>query len=326
MGIAVPSQLRKATQQWNPSPPLPLLPPPPLPPRLAMASASTTPTPLPASSSRSEAPPSQTPQPLSRLPPLTTWQPRLSTADMADTDTVVMEATESALLRLGSLITSLKFPSAVVFAQPWVLWPLHPELSFHASPPSSKPSLLLTSKRASARLRLSLGTDGGDTVEPPLPEELLLSDRTLSLPTTLQSRRVPPGARTGVWSKGRPTLRPMPTMAMVDTDLAMEVMAMAVLATAMARGLLMPSPTMAMVEPTLATAMAVTVLVLAMATASKGQSCSRELQPLNLTLEEQIDPSKNQEIILITVINWRMNKVVQFQAKIRKIKLDSQKN
>merc|ERR1712226_349492 len=38
------------------------------------------------------------------------------------------------------------------------------------------------------------GTDGGDTVEPPLPEELLLSDRTLSLPTTLQSRRVPPGA------------------------------------------------------------------------------------------------------------------------------------
>merc|ERR1712076_277012 len=116
MGIAVPSQLRKATQQWNPSPPLPLLPPPPLPPRLAMASASTTPTPLPASSSRSEAPPSQTPQPLSRLPPLTTWQPRLSTADMADTDTVVMEATESALLRLGSLITSLKFPS---------VWSLH---------------------------------------------------------------------------------------------------------------------------------------------------------------------------------------------------------
>merc|ERR1712226_1109739 len=45
-------------------------------------------TPLPASSSRSEVPPSQTPQPLSRLPPLTTWQPRLSTADMADTDTV----------------------------------------------------------------------------------------------------------------------------------------------------------------------------------------------------------------------------------------------
>merc|ERR1712226_260286 len=123
MGIAVPSQLRKATQPRNPSPPLPLLPPPPLPPRLAMASASTTPTPLPASSSRSEVPPSQTPQPLSRLPPLTTWQPGLSTADMADTDTVdtVMEATESALLRLGSLITSLKFPSAVVFAQPWVL-------------------------------------------------------------------------------------------------------------------------------------------------------------------------------------------------------------
>merc|ERR1712226_981454 len=65
MGIAVPSQLRKATQPRNPSPPLPLLPPPPLTPRLAMASASTTPTPLPASSSRSEAPPSQTPQPRS---------------------------------------------------------------------------------------------------------------------------------------------------------------------------------------------------------------------------------------------------------------------
>merc|ERR1712226_1741444 len=194
MGIAVPSQLRKATQQWNPSPPLPLLPPPPLPPRLAMASASTTPTPLPASSSRSEVPPSQTPQPLSRLSPL------------------------------------------------------HPELSFHASPPSSKPSLLLTSKRASARLRLSLGTDGGDTVEPPLPEELLLSDRTLSLPTTLQSRRVPPGAWTGVWSKGRPTLRPMPTMAMVDTDLAMEATAMVVLVMATARGLLTlkPMPTTAM--------------------------------------------------------------------------------
>merc|ERR1712226_494192 len=200
MGIAVPSQLRKATQPRNPSPPLPLLPPPPLPPRLAMASASTTPTPLPASSSRSEAPPSQTPQPLSRLPPLTTWQPRLSTADMADTDTVVMEATESALLRLGSLITSLKFPSAVVFAQPWVLWPLHPELSFHASPPSSKPSLLLTSKRASARLRL--GTDGGDTVEPPLPEELLLSDRTLSLPTTLRAEGCRLGPELGSGQKG----------------------------------------------------------------------------------------------------------------------------
>merc|ERR1712226_1137323 len=131
-------------------------------------------------------------------------------------------------------------------------------------------------------------------------------------------------------ARGLLTLKPMPTTAIVasdwDTDSAMEVMAMAVLATARASGLLMPSPTMAMGEPTLATAMAVTVLVLAMATASKGQSCSRELRPLKLTLEEQIDPSKNQEIILITVINWRMNKVVQFQAKIRKIKLDSQKN
>merc|ERR1712201_26906 len=87
-------------------------------------------------------------------------------------------------------------------------------------------------------------------------------------------------------ARGLLTLKPMPTMAMVDTDWdtdsAMEVMAMAVLATVMARGLLMPSPTMAMVEPTPATAMAVMVLVLAMLTASKGQSCSRELQPLKL--------------------------------------------
>merc|ERR1712226_1611968 len=100
----------------------------------------------------------------------------------------------------------------------------------------------------------------------------------------------------GATARGLLTLKPMPTTAMAatdwDTDSAMEVMAMAVLATAMARGLLMPSPTMAMVEPTLATAMAVTVLVSGIATASKGQSCSRELQPLKLTLEEQIDPSK----------------------------------
>merc|ERR1719295_1430421 len=103
----------------------------------------------------------------------------------------------------------------------------------------------------------------------------------------------------------------MPTMAMAATDLdtgsAMEATAMAVLATAMARGLLtlrlMPTTAMAatdldtgsameamaMVEPTLATAMAVMVLVLATPTASKGQSCSRELQPLKSTLDEQID-------------------------------------
>merc|ERR1719249_365963 len=96
-------------------------------------------------------------------------------------------------------------------------------------------------------------------------------------------------------AKGLLTLRLMPTT-------AMEATAMAVLATATARGLRMPSLTMAMVEPTLATAMAVTVLVLATATASKGQSCSRELQPLKLTLDEQID-EKNQEIILIIIIN-----------------------
>merc|ERR1711973_462628 len=196
----------------------------------------------------------------------------------------VMEATESALLRLGSPITSLWFPSVVVFAQPWVLLPPHPELSFHATPQSSKPSLLLTSKRASARLGLSLGTDGGDSVVPPLPEELSLSDRTLSLLTTLQSRRAPPG----VWSRGRPTLRPMPTTAMVVTamDLAMETTAMAdvdwdtdsamaVLATAMAdtaRGLLTlrPMSTMAMADMDSATdsameAMAMAVLATATA-------------------------------------------------------------
>merc|ERR1719474_1973921 len=94
-------------------------------------------------------------------------------------------------------------------------------------------------------------------------------------------------------ARGLLTLRPMPTTAMAATDWdtvsAMEATAMAVLATATARGLLTPSPTM--VEPTLATAMAVTVLVLvtATATARKGQSCSRELQPLKLTLDEQID-------------------------------------
>merc|ERR1711951_101399 len=94
-------------------------------------------------------------------------------------------------------------------------------------------------------------------------------------------------------ARGLLTLRLMPTTAMaatdLDTGLAMEAMALVVLATAMARGLRTPSPTMAMVEPTLATAMEVTVLVLATPTASKGQSCSRELQPLKLTLDEQID-------------------------------------
>merc|ERR1719295_2150324 len=118
-------------------------------------------------------------------------------------------------------------------------------------------------------------------------------------------------------ARGLLTLRPMPTTAMaamdLDTGSAMEAMAMVVLATATARGLRTPSPTMAMVEPTLA--MAVTVLVLATPTASKGQSCSRELQPLKLTLDEQIDESKSQEIILIIVINWHMNKIVRFQAK-----------
>merc|ERR1712226_253795 len=45
-------------------------------------------------------------------------------------------------------------------------------------------------------------------------------------------------------ARGLLTLRPMPTMAMVDTDSVMADTAMVVLATAMARGLLMPSLTM----------------------------------------------------------------------------------
>merc|ERR1712226_29468 len=45
-------------------------------------------------------------------------------------------------------------------------------------------------------------------------------------------------------ARGQLTLRPMPTMAMVDTDSVMADTAMVVLATAMARGLLMPSTAM----------------------------------------------------------------------------------
>merc|ERR1712226_357922 len=74
-----------------------------------------------------------------------------------------------------------------------------------------------------------------------------------------------------VTARGLLTLRLMPTMAMeamVDTDSATEATAMVVLATAMARGLLMPSLTMDTVELTPVTDMVDTDLVLAMVTAS----------------------------------------------------------
>merc|ERR1711917_122177 len=72
--------------------------------------------------------------------------------------------------------------------------------------------------------------------------------------------------------RGPLILRPMPTTAMadmVDMDLVTVDTAMAVLATAMARGLLRPSLTMDTVELTPDTGMVDTDLVLAMATASK---------------------------------------------------------
>merc|ERR1712226_85889 len=70
-------------------------------------------------------------------------------------------------------------------------------------------------------------------------------------------------------ARGQLTPRLMPTMATVDTDSVMADTAMVVLATAMARGLLMPSLTMDTVELTPVTDMVDTDLVLAMVTASK---------------------------------------------------------
>merc|ERR1712135_225536 len=77
---------------------------------------------------------------------------------------------------------------------------------------------------------------------------------------------------TAVTERGPLILRPMPTTVMadmVDMDSVTVDTAMAVLATAMARGLLMPSLTTDTVELTPDTGMVVTDLVLAMATASK---------------------------------------------------------
>merc|ERR1719300_124269 len=77
---------------------------------------------------------------------------------------------------------------------------------------------------------------------------------------------------TAVMERGLLILRPMPTTVMadmVDMDSVTVDTAMAVLATAMARGLLRPSLTMDMVELTPDMGMVDTDLVLAMATASK---------------------------------------------------------
>merc|ERR1712002_1340293 len=77
---------------------------------------------------------------------------------------------------------------------------------------------------------------------------------------------------TAVTARGPLILRPMPTTVMadmVDKDSVTVDTAMAVLATAMARGLLMPSLTTDTVELTPDTGMVDTDLVLTMATASK---------------------------------------------------------
>merc|ERR1719495_2226335 len=106
------------------------------------------------------------------------------------------------------------------------------------------------------QLRPSPGTDGGDSAEPQLLAVLWSLARTLSPRTTLPNRRALLGASTGVLSRGTLTLRPMPSTAMVDmvdTDLAMQAMV---------------------------------VMVLATPTASKCQSCSRELQPLKLPQQQ----------------------------------------
>merc|ERR1712226_704107 len=84
-----------------------------------------------------------------------------------------------------------------------------------------------------------------------------------------------------VTARGLLTLRLMPTMAMeamVDTDSATEATAMAVLATAMARGLLTPRlmPTTAMEDMVLATPLA-TVLATAMVVMARGQLTLRPM-------------------------------------------------
>merc|ERR1719369_593947 len=103
---------------------------------------------------------------------------------------------------------------------------LSTEPSLPSRPPSGRlpPPGTQPPPWSSARLRPSPGTDGGDSAEPPSLAELLSLDRTLSHRTTLPHRRALLGASTGAWSRGTLTLRPMPTTAMVDTDLAMGAM------------------------------------------------------------------------------------------------------
>merc|ERR1712055_1104955 len=113
-------------------------------------------------------------------------------------------------------------------------------LTLRPMPSTAMADTVLATATARGLLRPSPGTDGGDSAEPPLLVELLLLDRTLLPQTTLPHRRALLGASTGVWSRGTLTLRPMPSTAMEVmevTALAMEAMAMVVLATATARGL-----------------------------------------------------------------------------------------
>merc|ERR1719295_697277 len=77
-------------------------------------------------------------------------------------------------------------------------------------------------------------------------------------------------------ARGLLTLRPMPTMAMADMDSATDsaMEAMAMAVLATATARGLPTPSPTMVEPTLATAMAVTVLVTATATATASKGQS----------------------------------------------------
>merc|ERR1712226_664714 len=136
-------------------------------------------------------------------------------------------------------------------------------------------------KRGLLRLSPRPGTDGGDTVEPPLLAELLSSVRTLRLQTTPLNRRAPPGDSTGAWSRGMLTLRLTLTMVEPTPDTAMAVLdtAMVVLATVMAVMARGPQTqrltlTMATVELTLPDT-ALVVLATVMAAMARGPQTLR---------------------------------------------------
>merc|ERR1712226_178689 len=151
--------------------------------------------------------------------------------------------------------------------------PLWPSTGMGLSSVATERTGSTVSARRRGLLRLSPrpGTDGGDTVEPPLLAELLSSVRTLCLQTTPLNRRAPPGDSTGAWSRGMLTLRLTLTMVEPTPDTAMAVLdtAMGGLATVMAvmaRGpqTLRLTLTTAMAEPTLPdTALAVLATVMA---------------------------------------------------------------